>query len=193
VKGAETTMMLVESSRQWWAFLLRGLAAVLFGVLAFAWPGLTLTVLVLFWGAYALVDGVLALVAAFRTQNDNRWGLLLEGVVGVGAGIVTFALPGLTALVLVYIIAAWAVITGVLELWAAIRLRKIVPNELWLVLGGLASLLFGLVLFAAPGAGALALVWLIALYAVIFGVLMIGLAWRLRGMTSPGRQAMGMA
>src|SRR5438874_4883383 len=86
------------SSRHWWAFALRGMAAILFGILAFAWPGITLTVLVLLWGAYALVDGVLALISAFRTDNDHRWGLLLEGIVGIGAGIVTFVLPGLTAL-----------------------------------------------------------------------------------------------
>ena len=185
-------LLVIESSRHWWAFLLRGLAAVLFGALAIAWPGLTLTVLVLFWGAYALVDGVLALVAAMRTQHDHRWGLVLEGVAGIGAGLVTFFYPDLTALVLVYIIAAWAVITGVLELFVAIRLRRLIQNELWLILGGVASLVFGFVLFAAPGAGALALVWLIAAYAIIFGVLLIALAFRLHGLGQQ-RQAMGMA
>jgi uncharacterized membrane protein HdeD (DUF308 family) len=185
-------LLVVESSRHWWTFLLRGLAAVLFGVLAFAWPSLTLTVLVLFWGAYALVDGVLALVAAFRTQHDHRWWLLLEGIVGIGAGVVTFVYPDLTALVLVYIIGAWALITGVLELVAAVRLRRIIENEFWLVLGGIASVLFGVVLFVAPGAGALALVWLIAAYAIVFGVLMIGLSLRLHG-ASQRRQAMGTA
>src|ERR1700687_591351 len=145
-------LLVIESSRHWWAFLLRGLAAVSFGVLAIAWPGLTLTVLVLFWGAYALVDGVLALVAAMLTQHDHRWGLVLEGVAGIGAGLVTFFYPDLTALVLVYIIAAWAIITGVLDL------------------------------FVAPGAGALALVWLIAAYAIIFGVLLIALSFRLHGL-----------
>ena len=185
-------LLVIESSRHWWAFLLRGLAAVLFGVLAIAWPGLTLTVLVLFWGAYALVDGVLALVAAMRTQHDQRWGLVLEGVAGIGAGLVTFFYPDLTALVLVYIIAAWAVITGVLELFVAIRLRRVIQNELWLILGGVASLVFGFVLFAAPGAGALALVWLIGTYAIIFGVLLIALAFRLHGL-GQRRQAMGMA
>ena len=185
-------LLVIESSRHWWAFLLRGLAAVLFGVLAIAWPGLTLTVLVLFWGAYALVDGVLALVAAMRTPHDHRWGLVLEGVAGIGAGLVTFFYPDLTALVLVYIIAAWAVITGVLELFVAIRLRRVIQNELWLILGGVASLVFGFVLFAAPGAGALALVWLIAAYAIIFGVLLIALAFRLHGL-GQHRQAMGVA
>jgi uncharacterized membrane protein HdeD (DUF308 family) len=186
-------VLVIESSRHWWAFVLRGVAAVVFGVLAFAWPGLTLAVLVLFWGAYALVDGVLALVGAVRTQNDHRWGLAVEGVVGVGAGVVTFLYPGLTALVLVYIIAVWALITGALEIYAAYRLRRVVQNELWLVLGGIASLLFGIALLAAPGAGAIALVWLIAAYAVIFGVLMIGLGMRLRGMATSRGRTMGMA
>jgi uncharacterized membrane protein HdeD (DUF308 family) len=180
------------SSRHWWVFALRGVAAILFGVLAFVWPGVTLTVLVLLWGAYALVDGVLSLISAFRVENDHRWGLLLEGIVGIGAGLVTFFLPGLTALVLLYIIAVWALITGVLELVAAVRLRKVIHNEWWLVLGGIASVVFGLVLLAAPGAGALAVIWLIAAYAIVFGVLMIGLALRLHGM-SQRRHAPEMA
>jgi uncharacterized membrane protein HdeD (DUF308 family) len=170
------------ATRHWWAFALRGVVAILFGVLAFARPGVTLTVLVLFWGAFALVDGVLALVAAFRTDHDHRWGLLLEGVVGIGAGIVTFVWPGLTALVLLYIIAVWALLTGVLELVAALRLRKIIQNEWWLALSGIASVLFGLVLLAAPGAGAVAVVWLIAAYAIVFGILNLALALRLHGM-----------
>jgi uncharacterized membrane protein HdeD (DUF308 family) len=170
------------ASRHWWAFALRGLVAILFGVLAFAWPGVTLQVLVLLWGAFAFVDGVLALVAAIRTDNDHRWGLLLEGIVGIGAGIVTFLYPGLTALVLLYIIAVWALLTGVLELVAAVRLRKVIQNEWWLALSGIVSVLFGIVLLAAPGAGALAVVWLIAAYAIVFGILNLALAVRLHGM-----------
>ena len=170
------------ASRHWWAFALRGLVAILFGVLAFAWPGVTLQVLVLLWGAFAFVDGVLALVAAIRTDNDHRWGLLLEGIVGIGAGIVTFLYPGLTALVLLYIIAVWALLTGILELVAAVRLRKVIQNEWWLALSGIVSVLFGIVLLAAPGAGALAVVWLIAAYAIVFGILNLALALRLHGM-----------
>ena len=170
------------AARHWWAFALRGVVAILFGVLAFAWPAVTLTVLVLFWGAFALVDGVLALVAAFPTDHDHRWGLLLEGVVGIGAGIVTFVWPGLTALVLLYIIAVWALLTGVLELVAAVRLRKVIQNEWWLALSGIASVLFGVVLLAAPGAGAVAVVWLIAAYAIVFGLLNLAVALRLHGM-----------
>src|SRR5919198_3297421 len=133
--------MLYESHliRHWWAFALRGLAAIVFGVMAFIWPGPTLAALVLLWGAYALVDGVLAVIAAMRTGQDHRWGLLLEGLAGIGAGIVTFAWPGLTALVLLFIIAAWALVTGVFELVAAVRLRRVIQNEWLLVLGGIAS------------------------------------------------------
>jgi uncharacterized membrane protein HdeD (DUF308 family) len=170
------------ASRHWWAFALRGLVAILFGVLAFAWPGVTLQVLVLLWGAFVFVDGVLALVSAIRTDNDHRWGLLLEGIVGIGAGVVTFLYPGLTALVLLYIIAVWALLTGILELVAAVRLRKVIQNEWWLALTGVLSVLFGLVLLAAPGAGALAVVWLIAAYAIVFGILNLALALRLHGM-----------
>jgi uncharacterized membrane protein HdeD (DUF308 family) len=185
-------MDLEASSRHWWAFALRGLAAIVFGVLAFVWPGVTLAALVLLWGAYALVDGVLALIAAFRTEHDHRWGLLLEGIVGIGAGVATFLYPDITALVLLYIIAAWALITGVLELVAAVRLRKVIDNEWWLILGGIASILFAIVLLAAPGAGALAVIWLIATYAIVFGVLMLGLALRLHG-ASQRRQAVSPA
>jgi uncharacterized membrane protein HdeD (DUF308 family) len=185
-------MELELSARHWWAFALRGIAALIFGVLAFVWPGVTLTVLVLLWGAFALIDGILALIAAFRVKHDHRWWLLVEGIVGIGAGIVTFAYPGLTALVLLYIIAVWALITGVLEIVAAVRLRKVIENEWWLVLTGIASVLFGIVLLAAPGAGALAVIWLIAAYAIVFGVLMIAPALRLHGM-SQRRHAVGMA
>src|SRR5436309_1161366 len=121
-------------------FALRGVAAILFGILAFAWPGVTLTVLVLLFGAYSLVNGVLALASAFRTRHDHRWGLLLEGLAGIAAGLVTLFMPGLTALVLLYIIAAWALLTGVLQLVAAVRLRKVIHDEWWLILSGVASL-----------------------------------------------------
>src|SRR5919197_1587239 len=105
----------------WWVFALRGAAAIVFGILAFIWPGVTLAFLILLWGAYALIDGVLGLVASFRTGQDHRWALLIEGIVGIAAGIITFAWPGLTALVLLYIIAAWALVTGILEIVGAIR------------------------------------------------------------------------
>jgi uncharacterized membrane protein HdeD (DUF308 family) len=176
---------MLDNSRlagHWWALALRGAAAVLFGVLAFIWPGLTLAILVLFWGAYALVDGVLDVMAGLRTIHNHRWALLIEGVVGIAAGVATFAWPGLTALVLVYIIAVWGVVTGVLEVIAAIRLRQVIRNEWLLALSGIASVLFGIVLFVAPGAGAVALVWLIAAFAIVDGILLLLLSFRLRSL-----------
>lgn len=169
-----------ELARHWWVVALRGLAAILFGILAFVWPGMTLAVLVLLFGAYALVDGVLALIHAFRGEAHHRWALALEGIVSVLAGIAAFAVPGLTALVLLYIIAFWAILTGVLEIIAAIRLRPVLTNELGLIIGGVLSVLFGIILLVSPGAGALAVVWLIGAYAIIFGLALLGMAWRLR-------------
>lgn len=169
-------------ARNWWALALRGVAAIIFGVLAFVWPGITLMTLILLFGAYAIVDGIFNLIAAFRGSTDEGrwWWLALEGLVSLGAGLVAFAMPGLTALVLLYVIAAWAVITGVLEIVAAVRLRKEITNEWWLVAGGVLSVAFGILLMAAPGAGALALVFWIGAYAIVFGALMVGLAFRLR-------------
>jgi len=169
-----------QLARHWWVIGLRGLAAILFGVLAFVWPGMTLAVLVLLFGAYALVDGVLTLIAAFRGGVQHRIVMLVEGVVSVLAGLAAFVWPGLTALVLLYIIAFWAIVTGVLEIVAAIRVRRAISNELGLVIGGVLSVVFGVVLLIAPGAGALAVIFLIGAYAVVFGIALLGLAWRLR-------------
>ncbi len=174
-------MIVVDQlARHWWVIGLRGLAAILFGVLAFVWPGMTLAVLVLLFGAYALVDGVLTLLAAFRGGVQHRIVMLVEGVVSVLAGLAAFVWPGLTALVLLYIIAFWAIVTGVLEIVAAIRVRRAISNELGLVIGGVLSVVFGVVLLIAPGAGALAVIFLIGAYAVVFGIALLGLAWRLR-------------
>ncbi len=169
-----------ELSRHWWVIGLRGIAAIVFGILAFAWPGMTLAVLVLLFGAYALVDGILAIVAAVRGDSHHRITLALEGIVGILAGLAAFALPGLTALVLLYIIAFWAIVTGILEIVAAVRLRQAISNELGLIIGGILSVLFGIVLIVAPGTGALAVVFLIGAYAILFGITLLGLAWRLR-------------
>jgi len=169
-----------QLARHWWVIGLRGLAAILFGVLAFIWPGMTLAVLVLLFGAYALVDGVLTLLAAFRGGMQHRIVMLVEGVVSVLAGLAAFVWPGLTALVLLYIIAFWAIVTGVLEIVAAIRVRRAISNEFGLVIGGVLSVVFGVVLLIAPGAGALAVIFLIGAYAVVFGIALLGLAWRLR-------------
>jgi len=176
--------MLAMYAGGWWSLVLRGIAAIAFGILAFVWPAITLTALVFLWGAYALVDGVFAIVAGVKTYGENRrwWVLLLEGILGVLAGIVAFALPGITALLLLMLIAAWAIVTGVFEIAAAIQLRKEIKGEWLLALAGIASILFGVVLFLNPGPGALALVWLIGSYAILFGILLIALGLRLHSM-----------
>ena len=169
-------------SRHWWALALRGVAAIVLGVLAFVLPGITLAALVLMFGVYALVDGIFNLIAAAQAREDERpwWELVIEGVLSIAAGIVTFMWTGLTALVLLYVIGAWAVITGVLEIVAAIRLRHHIRGEVWLALSGVLSVAFGVLLFLFPAAGALALVLWTGAYAVVFGVLLLALAFRLR-------------
>jgi uncharacterized membrane protein HdeD (DUF308 family) len=166
---------------------LRGLAAIVFGVLAFVWPDITLFALVLLFGAYMLVDGIFAIVAAVRAAGrEARWWLLLiEGVLGVLAGLVAAFWPGLTALALLYFIAAWAIVSGILEVIGAIRLRQEIEGEWALGLSGALSVLFGILLVVIPApAGLLSLVWLIGAYALVFGVLLLVLAFRLR--SAPG-------
>jgi uncharacterized membrane protein HdeD (DUF308 family) len=181
--------MIVELlSRTWWVLLLRGIFAIAFGVLAFVWPGITLASLVLLFGAWALVDGVFSIVGAIRGGGSEPWWLLLlEGLVGVGIGVLTVFAPGVTALALLFYIAIWAIATGVLEIAAAIALRKEIEGEWLLGLGGLASVAFGAMLVARPGAGALAVLWLIGAYALVFGALLVLLglrARRLRGLAA---------
>jgi uncharacterized membrane protein HdeD (DUF308 family) len=173
--------------RNWWALALRGVAAILLGILAFAWPGITLFVLVLFFGAYMLVDGIFAIVAAVRAagEEDRWWLLLIEGILGVLAGLVAFFWPGLTALALLYFIAAWAIVTGIMEIVAAIRLRQEIEGEWALGLSGLLSVIFGILLVVLPApAGLLSLVWLVGAYAVATGVLLLILAFRVRSEAS---------
>src|SRR5215471_18697761 len=145
-------------AENWWLLLLRGLAAIAFGVLAFFWPGLTLAALVYLWGAYAIVDGVIAIWAALSASGGDagpRWWLGLSGVVGILAGVVTFYYTGETTLVLLMFIAVWAIIIGALQIWGAIALRKVLQHEWLLILNGVLSIAFGAILLAQPGAGAL--------------------------------------
>ncbi|HEX2031328.1 MAG TPA: DUF308 domain-containing protein [Actinomycetota bacterium] len=178
-------------ARNWWALVLRGAAAILFGILAFVWPGLTVVALVILFGAFALVDGAFALVAAWRAAERRRpwWPMALEGVAGVALGILAFVWPGVTAFALLYLIAAWAIVTGIFEIAAAIRLRKEIRGEVFLGLMGLASVAFGVVVVLFPGAGAVAVVWAIAAYAVVFGVLLVALGIRLRGLARAADRA----
>lgn len=174
---------LVKSAlhRSWWLLLLRGIAAVAFGVLTFIWPQISLVSLILVYGIYALVDGVLALIAAIRGGGfAPRWWLALGGVVSILAAGVAFAWPGLTALVLVYLIGFWSILRGVLEIVGAIRLRNEIANEWSLAAAGALSVIFGLILVFMPGAGALGLLWLIAAWAVLFGLLLIWVAFKVR-------------
>lgn len=165
----------------WWVLLLRGIAAVLFGLAALLWPGLTLYVLVIFFGAYVLVDGVFAIAAGIRGSGGRAWLLLAEGVLGVLAGLVALFWPGISALVLLYVIAAWAIFTGILKMVMAISLRREIENEWLMILSGVLSVVFGVVLGALPGVGLLSLVWLVGIYALIFGVALIVLGFRVRG------------
>jgi uncharacterized membrane protein HdeD (DUF308 family) len=170
-------------ARYWWVVAVRGVAAVLFGLLAIIWPAITVTVLVLLFGAYALVDGVLALGSAIfggRSAEGRRPWLALEGVAGVLTGVLTFLWPGITTLVLLWLIAAWVLVTGVLEVVAAVRLRREMQGEWLLALSGVLSVVFGILLIIWPTAGAVTVVWLIGIYAMVFGIALIALSLRLR-------------
>jgi uncharacterized membrane protein HdeD (DUF308 family) len=174
-------VMLPALARNWWLILLRGICAILFGVLTFIWPGVTLLTLVLLYGAYAFVDGVLAVWAALVVgKTDARWWLLVIGLLGIAVGLVTVLMPGITALILLLFIAAWAIVIGVMQIIGAIRLRKEIDNEWMLIASGVLSVLFGVILVVQPGAGALGLLFVIGIYAVIYGVMLVSLALRLR-------------
>jgi uncharacterized membrane protein HdeD (DUF308 family) len=170
-------------SRYWWMTLLRGVIWVLFGLVVFSQPAISLVTLTLLFGAFALVDGIAAVVTAIggRQEHENWWVLLLVGLCGIAVGVVTFLTPAVTALVLLFYIAFWAIGIGVLQIVAAIRLRKEIEGELWLILSGILSVAFGVLLVARPGVGVLSVLWLIAFYAIVFGVTLIFLSFRVRG------------
>jgi uncharacterized membrane protein HdeD (DUF308 family) len=177
--------MLTVYTHNWWTLALRGLAAIVFGLLAFIWPHVTLLALVFLFGAYAIVDGIFAIAAGVRgaeAEQKRWWLLLIVGILSVIAGLLAFALPGMTAFVLLILIAVRAIVTGAFEIAAAIQMRKYINGEWLLALGGVLSMLFGVLMLLNPAAGALAVVWLIGVYAIAFGVLQLILGLKLRGL-----------
>ena len=176
--------MLTILKNNWWLLALRGLLAILFGVLTLIWPEITVLVLVFLFGAYALVDGIVSAIVAIRDRKAYRnwWVYLLEGLAGIVAGILAFLWPEITAQVFIYLLAIWAFLTGILELIAAFALRAEMQGELLLAFTGVLSVVVGVVLFARPEMGVLGIVLLIGIYAILFGILLIFLAFRLRGL-----------
>lgn len=176
-------MLLDLLARNWWVFVLRGVLAMLFGLGTYAMPGVSLAALVLVYGAYAVSDGVVAAVGALTGRATGErldLSVLLIGLAGIAAGVATFAYPGLTALVLLYLIALWHIGRGLTEIFVAIRLRKEIEGELWLMLAGAGSVAFGLFLAARPDAGVLALLWLVAGFSILFGIASVALGLTLR-------------
>ncbi len=178
---------LTTLTRNWWAVVLRGVLAVIFGILALIFPGHVLVALVLIFGVYAILDGIFNIVSVVvSAAARTHWlSLLFEGVVSIIAGIIAFFFTGLTALALLYLIAAWAIITGIAEIVSAIRLRSVINNEWLLIIGGILSIGFGIIIAIFTGPAALAIVWVIGIYAILFGAALIGLGFRLRAMRSP--------
>ena len=162
-------------SRYWWVAVLRGVIAILFGILAFTLPMQTLAALVLVFGVYALADGIFAVVTAVsgRRMTPNWWIVLVQGLIGIGVGALTLFNPAVTALALLFYIAAWAVLVGALQIFAAVKLRHEIAGEWGLAFSGILSVAFGVLLLGRPGEGALALLWLIAAYAIVWGVLLM--------------------
>jgi uncharacterized membrane protein HdeD (DUF308 family) len=172
-------------ARSWWALVLRGIAALLFAAVALLWPGLTFGLLLVLFASFAILEGSLAILAAVKAATEQRrWAsMALEGVTSIVVGLLVFGWPGVSAVTLTYLIAFWAIVTGIFELAAAMRMRRLIKGEWMMALSGFASLLFGFMVAARPGTGALAVVWILGLYAALFGVLLVGLGLRLRGAT----------
>jgi uncharacterized membrane protein HdeD (DUF308 family) len=179
---------MVTVAEYWWAFVLRGTFALLFAIGAWAYPGLTLWLLIVFFGAYVLLDGITQIVMAF---SKKLWWYVLSGLVGVAAGLLTFLWPGVTGLVLLLFIGVWALAKGILEIVEAIQLRKEIEGEWLMILSGLASILFGIIVLMRPGAGAVAIAWIIGIYAFLFGLISIFLGLRLKGLKKAVEGAIG--
>jgi uncharacterized membrane protein HdeD (DUF308 family) len=173
-----------ELSRTWWVYLIRGVCAILFGLLAIIWPGMTLFVLVAVFGAYAIVNGIFELFSSGR--GGSRGWTIFSGVGSILIGLVVLFWPGITALILLLLIASWAVVVGLLEVVAAIVLRRVVEGEWAFIVSGVLAVLFGILLFIWPATGALAIAWLIGAMAIVYGISLLALAFRLRGVGSYG-------
>ncbi len=174
--------MLEVLTRYWWAFIARGILAIALGVMVFAWPAITIAALIIVFGIYVFVDGIFLVVKAIGgwKARDDRWLLLFEGLLGIGIGVITFFAPGVTAVGLLFYIAAWSLTTGILEIVGAIRLRKEIQGEVWWIFSGIVSILFAVLLMIFPGTGILALIWLLGIYAFVFGVILIVFGIRIR-------------
>ena len=173
--------MIATLSRNWWVFVLRGIGAIALGILAFVAPGPTLVALIAVFAAYAIFDGVLAITAGVSVESGPRWLFIVGGILGIVVGLLTINRPDVTAIALVYLIAVWAVATGVAEAVAAYQFRQVLENEWLLAISGVISVAFGLVLIVSPGDGVFAVLWLIGFYALIAGVMYVGAGLRLRG------------
>lgn len=177
--------MVQALANRWWVFLIRGIAAIVLGVLAFLWPGLTLITLTIVFGAYAFVDGIFALAAALGGLGGSRWwALLLEGIVGLVVAFLVWEQPVMSAAFLIYGVAFWAILTGVMEIVGGLQMRELIDNEWLYVIGGVLSIVFGLLIFRNPIAGGLTIAWLIGGYAILFGVLQLGVSYRLSRLRS---------
>jgi len=173
--------MLEMITSRWWIFLVRGIAAIVFGLAAALWPQITLPALAILFGAYALLDGIFALAAALSPLAGSRWfALLIEGLLGLTVAFYIFTQPVLGAVALVYAIAFWSIFTGILEIVAGVQLRDLVTNEWLYILAGIVPIAFGVLVVRYPDAGALAIVWLVGFYALLFGIAQIALSLRLR-------------
>ena len=182
--------MLQQMTRNWWVVVLRGVLAVVFGLAAILWPALTLLTLIQLFGAFALVEGVFAVVGALfgREHNGSWWMHILEGIVAILVGLGAWLLPGLTAFTILNLIAAWAIVNGVFRIVMAIRLRREIEGEWMLIASGILTALFGVAIVLFPLGGALAIAWLIGVQAIMFGLLLLGLGFRLRGMNKRVQQ-----
>jgi uncharacterized membrane protein HdeD (DUF308 family) len=187
----DETIMNIILAENWWTLVIRGVIGIIIGILTFFWPAITLQAIVLLFGAYALLDGVFSLVGAWHASKAHeRWGvLILEGIAGIAAAALTILWPAITALALIFVIAGWSIVTGVLEIVAAIKLRRYIEGEWLLALGGIASIAFGVLVTIAPLAGALVIALWVGAYALVSGVLLISLGFRLRSWVKGRREA----